>query len=237
MPSYSTLDRLYFLSCYQDSDLSIKVFADYNGIHDGSLRRWIKGFLQEGVLGVRRSTTNRRYSTDLKVAAVVDYQDNGLSRQEVLHKYNIRSNSQLTDWVIRYNSGKLLAPKGAGKRVRKMGRKVSYDEKIKIVQWALDHDSDYQATAKKFDVSYNRVYDWVRKYQATGNWEVLKDRRGKKPRPKGDALTREEQLEEENRQLKAKVRRLEVERAFAKKLREIRNREVDDPQNTKRFRN
>ncbi|MCS8610819.1 helix-turn-helix domain-containing protein, partial [Limosilactobacillus fermentum] len=57
------------------------------------------------------------------------------------------------------------------------------------------------------------------------------------PRPKGDALTREEQLEEENRQLKAKVRRLEVERAFAKKLREIRNREVDDPQNTKRFRN
>ncbi|MGO0235109.1 hypothetical protein, partial [Escherichia coli] len=64
-----------------------------------------------------------------------------------------------------------------------------------------------------------------------------KDRRGKKPRPKGDALTREEQLEEENRQLKAKVRRLEVERAFAKKLREIRNREVDDPQNTKRFRN
>nr|WP_262350934.1 transposase [Limosilactobacillus fermentum] len=206
-------------------------------MHDGSLRRWIKGFLQEGVMGVRRSTTNRRYSTDLKVAAVVDYQDNGLSRQEVLHKYNIRSNSQLTDWVIRYNSGKLLAPKGAGKRVRKMGRKVSYDEKIKIVQWALDHDSDYQATAKKFDVSYNRVYGWVRKYQATGNWEVLKDRRGKKPRPKGDALTREERLEEENRQLKAKVRRLEVERAFAKKLREIRNREVDDPQNTKRFRN
>ncbi|MCV3755984.1 helix-turn-helix domain-containing protein, partial [Limosilactobacillus fermentum] len=97
MPSYSTLDRLYFLSCYQDSDLSIKVFADYNGIHDGSLRRWIKGFLQEGVLGVRRSTTNRRYSINLKVAAVVDYQDNGLSRQEVLHKYNIRSNSQLTD--------------------------------------------------------------------------------------------------------------------------------------------
>ncbi|MGY0244372.1 helix-turn-helix domain-containing protein, partial [Limosilactobacillus fermentum] len=44
-----------------------------------------------------------------------------------------------------------------------MGRKVSYDEKIKIVQWALDHDSDYQVTAKEFDVSYNRVYDWVRK--------------------------------------------------------------------------
>ncbi|WP_306738854.1 helix-turn-helix domain-containing protein [Limosilactobacillus fermentum] len=117
-----------------------------------------------------------------------------------------------------------------------MGRKVSYDEKIKIVQWALDHGSNYKATANKFDVSYNRVYDWVRKYQATGDWEILKDHRGKKPWPKGDNLTREEQLEEENRQLKAKIRRLEVEQAFAKKLREIRNRGVDDSQNTKRFR-
>ena len=236
MPSYSRIDKLRLLSDYQDSELALKVFFDYARVYDGSLRRWIKGFLREGVIGVSRSATNRRYSTEIKVAAVVDYQDNGMSRQEVLHKYNIRSNSQLTNWVIRYNSGKLLAPKGAGKRVRKMGRKVSYDEKIKIVQWALDHGSNYKATAKEFGVSYNRVYDWVRKYQATGDWEILKDHRGKKPRPKGDNLTREEQLEEENRQLKAKIRRLEVEQVFAKKLREIRNRGVDDSQNTKRFR-
>lgn len=118
-----------------------------------------------------------------------------------------------------------------------MGRKVSYDEKIKIVQWVLDHGNNYQVAAKEFDVSYNRVYDWVRKYQATSDWEVLKDHRGKKPRLKGDNLTREEQLEEENRQLKARLRRLEVEQAFAKKLKEIRNREVNDPHDMKRFGN
>lgn len=50
-----------------------------------------------------------------------------------------------------------------------MGRKVDFEEKKQIVQWVLDHGRDYQAAAKQFDVSYQRVYAWVRKYLQAGD--------------------------------------------------------------------
>ena len=60
-----------------------------------------------------------------------------------------------------------------------MGRKVSFEEKCKIVQWVLDHDNDYQGATNQFNVSYQRVYSWVRKYHAAADsWEALKDNRG-----------------------------------------------------------
>lgn len=48
-------------------------------------------------------------------------------------------------------------------------------KKIEIVQWTLNHGTNYRAVAEDFNVSHNRIYDWVRKYQPTGDWEVLKD--------------------------------------------------------------
>ena len=45
-----------------------------------------------------------------------------------------------------------------------MGRKVSFEEKCEIVQWVLDHDNDYQGSTIQFNISYQRVYSWGRKY-------------------------------------------------------------------------
>ncbi|KRK56406.1 hypothetical protein FC31_GL001347 [Limosilactobacillus antri DSM 16041] len=92
--------------------------------------------------------------------AVKDYQA-GVTGQEVLQKYDIRSISQLKQWSIQYNNAELQTT--SRKRVRKMGRKVSFEEKKQIVQWIIDHDNDYQAAKIQFDVSYQRVYSWVRK--------------------------------------------------------------------------
>ena len=64
-----------------------------------------------------------------------------------------------------------------------MGRKVDFEEKKQIVQWVLDHGRDYQAAAKEFDVSYQRVYAWVRKYLQAGDWDALIDNRGKRKAP------------------------------------------------------
>ena len=60
-----------------------------------------------------------------------------------------------------------------------MGRKVTFDEKKVIVQWTIDNQNNYQAAAEKFNVSYQRVYSWVRKYQRTYDWESLRDNRGR----------------------------------------------------------
>ncbi|WP_077569621.1 helix-turn-helix domain-containing protein [Paenibacillus ihbetae] len=50
---------------------------------------------------------------------------------------------------------------------------------MEIVQFTIAHDLDYQKAIDKYDVSYQQVYAWVRKYQASGR-EALKDLRGRK---------------------------------------------------------
>ncbi len=58
------------------------------------------------------------------------------------------------------------------------GRKTTWKERIEIVQDALENGKNYHKTAEKHQVSYQQVYQWVRKYEA-GGWDALKDRRGR----------------------------------------------------------
>ena len=90
------------------------------------------------------------YSTTTKLRAVRDYRNHRLPTKEILLKYDIHGLSQLRNWVI----GK----EPVRKRVRKIGRKVSYEEKIEIVKWVLKHNHDYKQAAQKFDITYSRAY-------------------------------------------------------------------------------
>ncbi|MFD2130566.1 DDE-type integrase/transposase/recombinase [Pseudogracilibacillus auburnensis] len=58
------------------------------------------------------------------------------------------------------------------------GRSTTWKEKIDIVYYCLSVDKDYQGTAVKYKVSYQQVYQWVRKYEV-GGIDALKDRRGR----------------------------------------------------------
>ena len=114
-----------------------------------------------------------------------------------------------------------------------MGRKVTFDEKRQIVWWTIEHNNNYKAAAEKYDISYQRVYSWVWKYRVNSDWEVLKDNRG---RNKGKEPTNElERLRKRVRELEARDRKRELQIAFAKKLVEIRNREVKRPDDIKLF--
>lgn len=94
-------------------------------------------------------------SLNTKIEAVKEYQA-GFPGEKIIEKYDIRSLSQLKQWSIQYNNDELKTK--SRKRVRKMGRKVNFEEKCKIVQWVLDHDNDYQGATIQFNVSYQRVY-------------------------------------------------------------------------------
>lgn len=230
--TYSTTEKLRLLSNYQDSDYSLGVYADYHQVRTSSLNRWIKQFLTAGLAGLIRPEHNHRYTLQTKRSAVKAYLSGTLSGQAILNRYQIRSLSQLHQWIVRYNSGQLSVAYATRKRARKVGRKVTFEEKRQITQWTIDHEYNYQAAAEKFNVSYQRVYSWVRKYQRTHDWESLQDNRD---RHKSKTPTNEvERLRQEVRQLKAKER--EVQIAFAKKLVEIHNREVERPDDIKRFR-
>ena len=230
------MNRLELLYGYQKTESGLKVYADMHHANQNTMTRWIRQFLLHGLARVCHRSFNHRYSLNTKIEAVKEYQA-GFPGEKIIEKYDIRSLSQLKQWSIQYNNDELKTK--SRKRVRKMGRKVSFEEKCKIVQWVLDHDNDYQGATIQFNVSYQRVYSWVRKYhEAADSWEALKDNRGhRKPQKALEEMTEKERLEAEIKRLKKINREMELEIAFAKKLVEIRNRGVKRPDDIKRFKN
>ena len=231
--SYSTIEKLKLLHDYQKSDYGLTVYSDYHGVRPATMSKWIKQFLLAGLAGLIRPKHNQKYSLETKLTAVKAYLSGKYTNQAILRQYQIRNISQLHQWVISYNNDKLRVNQTTRKRVRKMGRKVTFDEKRQIVRWTIEHNNNYKAAAEKYDISYQRVYSWVRKYRVNSDWEVLKDNRG---RNKGKEPTNElEKLRKRVRELEARDCERELQIAFAKKLVEIRNREVKRPDDIKRF--
>ena len=99
------------------------------------------------------------------------------------------------------------------------GRKTTQEERIQIVAFCIEHSKDYALTVETYQVSYQQIYSWVRKYEASGV-DGLVDRRGKATPV--DELTEAERLRQENRMLQAKLKDKEMEIALLKKLRELR---------------
>lgn len=62
----------------------------------------------------------RTYSQELKIAAVRDFLEQGVSKPEIMEKYGIRSLSPLVKWIHLYREGgpDALAPKTRGRRRR-----------------------------------------------------------------------------------------------------------------------
>jgi transposase-like protein len=56
-------------------------------------------------------------------------------------------------------------------------RKTSFNERLEIVKYCLEHDRNIKNTASIYKCSYAQVYSWLRKYEADGE-EGLEDRRG-----------------------------------------------------------
>lgn len=101
------------------------------------------------------------------------------------------------------------------------GRNTTYEERIEIVSYCIEHGNDYTAAIEKYGVSYHQIYSWVRKYNERGA-EGLEDKRGKhKPESQ---MTELEKLRAKNRMLEARNKRLETENAVLKKLEEIEGR-------------
>lgn len=101
------------------------------------------------------------------------------------------------------------------------GRKTTYEERIEIVSFCVANAKDYNLTADKFEVSYQQVYGWVKKYESIGP-EGLVDRRGQ--HKKYEELTETQKIAAQLKLLEAENRRLKLENEFLKKLEEIERR-------------
>ena len=101
------------------------------------------------------------------------------------------------------------------------GRNTTYEERVEIVSYSIEHGNDYTAAIEEYGISYQQIYSWVRKYNEKGA-EGLVDKRGK--RKLESEMTELEKLRAENRMLEARNKRLELECAVLKKLEEIEGR-------------
>ena len=169
----------------------------------------------------RKSHKNKKYSTELKLQAVTDYLTGKGSYETLRKKYEILSTRQLRNWVKWYNGHREFKERSTGKGEIYMtkGRKTTQEERAEIVAFCIEHNKDYGLTVETYNVSYQQIYAWVRKYEE-GGVDKLKDNRGRtKP---VEEMTEVEKLKAEMKILEAKNRLLEIENAFIKKLQELK---------------
>lgn len=197
--------------------------SDRYGVPITTLRHWIRKYQTFGIEGLMQRKCNQSYSAELKRCAVEEYLSGKGSLHDICVKYKIHSDKQLQNWIKLYNSHRELRPgRGRGSDIyMTKGRNTTYEERVEIVSYCIEHGNDYTAAIEKYGVSYQQIYSWVRKYNEKGA-EGLVDKRGKR-KPESE-MTELEKLRAENRMLEARNKRLETENAVLKKLEEIEGR-------------
>ena len=168
---------------------------------------------------LKEANSWKSYSKELKEAAAQDYLNHGLSKGEIVLKYEISSRSVLSRWIRKYTSHSELkdSVKGMSKTMTK-GRKTTVEERIEIVKACLANGKNYQETATQYEISYQKVYQWVRKLEENGE-QGLTDHRGRK-KPL-EERTPEDKLRLKIQQMERENERLRAENLFLKKLEEI----------------
>ncbi len=193
-------------------------------IHQRTIQAWVIQYEVNGESAFIQEEQNRVYSVETKLLAVADYLHGKGSQQEITAKYGLRDRKQLRQWIKVYNSGRGFRQKMSGGSRMKEARPTTVEERIQIAKDCIANGGNYGETALKFNVSYQQVYQWVKKLKEKGN-AGLEDRRGKRLKDQ-TPRTREEELEIEIAKLKHELYMTKMERDVLKKLDEIERREA-----------
>ncbi|ALC91698.1 transposase [Bacillus sp. FJAT-18017] len=217
--AHSLEDKIKIIKALEDGSHTLSELELMYKVDNVSIYDWIYKYEKYGVEGLKESSTWKNYSKELKLAAVKDYLSGKSSMRDIARKYELSSTSVLRRWIKKYNSHRELKDtlKGRTDSMTK-GRKTTWNERVQIVLECLGNGKDYQSTAETHEVSYQQVYQWVKKYEDGGD-EALKDKRG---RNKEEAeLTPEEKIQLHLKNLERENERLRAENLFLKKLEEI----------------
>jgi transposase len=219
---YTAEEKYDILMEYENGMGSIQDIVTKHSICVTTLYDWKYNFRKYGLDGLKESRGWKRYSKELKERAVQDYISGKCSQGEIVKLYEIADRSVLKRWINSYNSHRELlgTTKGMRQPMTK-GRNTSWKEKIEIVLYCIANKSDYHGTAELYNVSYQQVYQWFKKYEIGGE-AALTDRRGRNKAE--DELTDEQKTKLAMKKLEIENERLRAENAFLKKLEELEGR-------------
>ena len=216
--------HLKAVKAYLAEEGSYSSIAKKYGIGITTLKEDVSTYKAQGILAFAEQKQNNVYAEEIRFAAVREYIKGKGSIQDIRAKYGLRSSVQLRNWIKVYNSGKGFRQKMSGGSRMKETRPTTVEERIQIAKDCIANGGNYGETALKFNVSYQQVYQWVKKYKEMGD-AGLEDRRGKRLKDQ-TPRTREEELEIEVAKLKHELYLTQMERDLLKKLDEIERREA-----------
>lgn len=221
---FSTEEKVNILYAWENSDYKWLEICALHNVSRDTIKHWKYNYETYGIEGLNRSNSRKGYSKELKLSAIKDYVSGNYSQREIIRKYDISSTSVFRRWLNKYNSHSDIKSTNKGRNLTMTkGRSTTWKERIEIVYDCLAMDKNYQETATKYSVSYQQVYQWVRKYTADGI-DGLKDGRGRKKT--AEELTSEDRMKLEIERIEKENERLRAENAFLKKLEEIERRRI-----------
>lgn len=218
--------RIFLINEIIKHEKNVNTVAKENNINRGTLSDWLRKYKEFGPESLQPYRRKYHYTYHEKLAAVKSVVLDGKSIQGTVKEFNISSKAVLKAWIKNYNSQKELKNTGSGlsdMKSKKPSKQTSLQERLEIVQYTIAHNYNYQSAIKKYGISYQQVYIWIRKYNSKGI-QGLQDKRGRNQPT--EELSEIDKLKLENKKLRERNEFLEMEIDIEKKLQELKQTRI-----------
>ena len=212
--------RLQIAELVSSGNVGAKAMARQYGLGKQTVRYWAALYKAQGVSAFQDTGKNAVYTPEMKMEAVLSYLHGDGSYETIAAKYGLSRDAILKQWVKMYNDGKDFSQRkmSGGSRMT-TSRKTDKEERVKIAKECIENGKNYGEIAIKYKVSYQQVYNWVKRYSELGE-AGLEDRRGRR-KVDQEPRSEVEKLQIELEQLKHKLYMTEMERDLLKKVKEL----------------
>jgi transposase-like protein len=123
-----------------------------------------------------------------------------------------------------YNNGEDFSHKLSGGSRMKTSRTTTKEERIQIVRECIANGCNYGECAIKYNVSYQQVYTWVKRFKDLGE-AGLEDRRGRR-KVDQEPRSEVEELKIKMAQLEHELYMTKMERDLLKKVQELERNDL-----------
>lgn len=229
-----------FIELYLDGVPFRELRSEYGlKISPGAFNMYFLNYKAYGPSALEDRDGFNTYTKEFKEKVVKEFLESKTYLRVIARKYKIPSARTVRNWIIKYTNGEATKAYDPKPEVYTMKyRKTTHEERILIVKDCIQNQLNYKQTEQKYNVSYNLVYQWVKKYQKYGPDGLIDSRGKRKPE---NIQTETERIRAEMAILKARNEYLETENAALKKLQEVESELMfakrDLKRNIKRLKN